>query len=146
MPYAFSIADLYKYEACCLDERVADLEDHLGREVPKNEDIPMSVWAEFTESELDLIWALRCRPEGADIAAQVARRVANRIPWGTINAEAAHLHADRSKAAADAADAVDASRYARAGVWAAMYAAGAAMTGADVWADVRADILELTAT
>lgn len=80
MPYAFSISDLRLNGACSLDFRIIDLENHLNRDVPEEENIPMPVWAEITLHVVDLIWALRVRPEGAVIAAEVARRAAARVP------------------------------------------------------------------
>jgi hypothetical protein len=76
--YQFTIADLTTYDACELSARVAALELHLGRYVPSDELVSMNIWASVTPYTTDLIWALRVRSEGAELAVQFTKYCSER--------------------------------------------------------------------
>jgi len=145
MSYALSIADLRAARICYLDKRVAALQDHLGRTVPEDEALPMSVWSAITPDTRDLIRALQLRPEGRHISVGVARWAADRATEHAEIARAARaiatdanrraIHAAASDATYAARDAVTAWKVARdaaragtdaSAAWTAANAAGAA--------------------
>lgn len=59
---AYSIATLRSLDARKIDDRAASIRAHLGREVPDDEEIPLTVWAEVTPDLDDLIWAVEHHP------------------------------------------------------------------------------------
>ena len=138
--YAFSITDLRKHYACDLNQRIADLRRYLVRDVPEDEDVPMAVWAEVTPNTSDLIWALRCRPEGEVIAVEIARRAAKHVRQADPLSIFAVWVADDLTYAEDAARVGNATTTSNCAARAVNYARAGKR-----FYDARADILELTA-
>ncbi len=159
-----SIATLRAHRACHLDGRIADLEAHLERTVPPDEEVPFAVWAEVTPHTRDLIWALRAVDGGREIAVEVAVRSAERaadmakLPPDhaartCIATTRGFMAGDVDRATLDAA--ANAVRGLTDIAWAAARAAMVSVEWSATWASwavatawddphARADVLELT--
>jgi hypothetical protein len=84
-----SIAALRKHDACRLDERIADIESVLNRDVPEDEEIPLSSWTRCFYPAEDWIWyvatfAPEYLPDVAttlrDLAREIVAEVAEIVP------------------------------------------------------------------
>ena len=164
---AVTIGSLRAWGACSIDDRIAGLRAHLGRDVPDDEPVPLAVWAEVPwggephHSDSDLRWALSRTSEGrrtlaalvADCVERVlpiweARYPGDRRPREAVEAIRGWLRGEegiervRALAAAACAawaayDAADAAAYAAAAADAA--ASGAADADCAAWADADDD-------
>jgi hypothetical protein len=109
MNRTLSIATLRRYDACKLPWRITVLAGVLGYTPAEDEEVPLAAWRATTQ---DLIWALRCFPDGAELARKVADYAAKTARDAVMAAQHARPRTWTEYVAVVAADAEHAARIA----------------------------------
>ena len=90
-----TINDLRRVGACSLDNRIKDLCETLGREVPSDEAVGLGVWWNLPSTSVaDMVWSLRMLGQsggriGVELACIASRRVLPIISDNTVREDCA---------------------------------------------------------
>lgn len=101
-PILLPLSALHEYDACELDERIIEFDNHHGME--PTETTTLREWLEVTPDMDDVLWATQClgragRILGLEVATKAARRALAAVGWD-------HGADPRPLAAVEAAEAI----------------------------------------